>query len=149
MFKLMRMEGIKVLSETYKIKDDYSPHTYLQDTFTLIKGKQRMVEIQFYHPASVWVSEKLWLPTQKIITQKDDSIIFQARVDGLEEIKKWVLGFGRLARVIKPQELVDQIVQETCEVQKLYTKPENSRKNTLQKNVPQKIDPLKEQEDQG
>jgi len=149
MFKLMRIEGIEVLSDdTYKIKDDYSPHTYLQDTFTLIKGKQRTVEIQFYHPASVWVSEKSWLPTQKIITRKDDSIIFRARVDGLEEIKKWVLGFGRLARVIKPQELADQIIQETCEVQKLYAMPESSRKDTLQKNGPQKIDPVKKQEDQ-
>ncbi|WZL79242.1 WYL domain-containing protein [Eubacteriales bacterium mix99] len=148
MFKLMRIEGIEVLTDTYKIKDDYSPHTYLQDTFTLIKGKQRKVEIQFYHPASVWVSEKLWLPTQKIIARKDGSIIFRARVDGLEEIKKWVLGFGRLARVIKPQELADQIVQETCEVQKLYAKPEDSQKNSREKDGPQRIDPVKGQEDQ-
>jgi len=120
MFKLMRIESVEILDETYVIPAEYSVHNYLRDTLNLIKGKQQTVEIRFFHPASVWVSEKLWLPTQKIVALKDDSIVFRARVDGLEEIKKWVLGFGRLAKVIKPQELADQIVEETCEVQRLY-----------------------------
>ncbi|MGI6141839.1 MAG: WYL domain-containing protein, partial [Caldicoprobacterales bacterium] len=61
-----------------------------------------------------------WLPSQKIVKLKDDSIIFTARVDGLKEIKKWVLGFGRLAKVRKPVELIEQIVEETREIQRLY-----------------------------
>ena len=122
MFKLMRIYEIKILNETYHLPYDYHVQSHLRNTFTLIKGKQRTVEIQFYHPASVWVSEKLWLPTQKIVQLKDDSIIFIAKVDGLAEIKKWVLGYGRLAKVIKPQELVEQIVIETEEVRELYNK---------------------------
>ena len=51
------------------------------------QGKECIVEIQFFHPASVWVSEKLWLPSQKIVKLKDDSIIFTARVDGLKKLR--------------------------------------------------------------
>ena len=122
MFKLMRIESINVLDDKYFLPLGYSAQSYLRDTFTLIKGKEQTVEIQFFHPASVWVSEKLWLPSQKIIDLKNDSIIFKARVDGLEDIKKWVLGFGRLAKVLKPQVLVDEIKQEVSEVGQLYEK---------------------------
>lgn len=120
MFKLMRIEDVEILDETYHLPADYTVHSYLRDTFSLTRGKEYIVEIQFFHPASIWVAEKLWLPTQKIVALKNDSILFKARVDGLEDIKKWVMGFGRLARVLKPQELVDQIIQETCEIRKLY-----------------------------
>lgn len=122
MFKLMRIESINVLDDKYFLPLGYSAQSYLRDTFTLIKGKEQTVEIQFFHPASVWVSEKLWLPSQKIIDLKNDSIIFKARVDGLEDIKKWVLGFGKLAKVLKPQVLVDEIKQEVSEVGQLYEK---------------------------
>jgi predicted DNA-binding transcriptional regulator YafY len=120
MFKLIRIEDVEVLNESYCIPADYSVQSYLRDTFTLIKGKEYTVEIQFFHPASVWVAEKLWLPTQKIITLKNNSIIFKAKVDGLEDIKRWVLGYGRLAKVIKPKELRDQIEEEVYIVSQIY-----------------------------
>lgn len=120
MFKFMRIEDIEILGETYHTPSDYQVQNYLRNTFTLIRGKQYTVEIQFFHPASVWVSEKLWLSTQKIIQLKDDSILFKARVDGLEEIKKWVLGFGKFAKVRKPTELIGEIVKEFEEVRQLY-----------------------------
>ena len=120
MFKLMRIKKIECLEENYQIQSGYNMQSYLKDTFTLIKGRESIVEIQFFHPASVWVSEKLWLPTQKIVHLEDDSIIFTAKVDGLKEIKKWVLGFGKLAKVRKPRELIEQIMEEINEVQEHY-----------------------------
>ncbi|NLB42501.1 MAG: WYL domain-containing protein, partial [Clostridiales bacterium] len=120
MFKLMRIEHIGVIDESFYVPAGYSVQNYLRDTFTLIKGKEYVVEIQFFHPASVWVSEKQWLPSQKIMALKNDSIIFKARVDGLDEIKKWVLGYGKLAKVIKPQELVEKVVEEVNDVSELY-----------------------------
>ena len=127
MFKLMRIEDIKIIEEIFCLPAGYSVQSYLRDTFTLIKGKEYVVEIQFFHPASVWVSEKQWLPSQKIMQLKDDSIIFKARVDGLKEIKKWVLGYGKLAKVIKPQELVEQVVEEVAGVRELYVKAREER----------------------
>jgi predicted DNA-binding transcriptional regulator YafY len=129
----MRIEDIEILDETYYLPANYSVHSYLRDTFALIKGKEYIVEIQFFHPASVWVSEKLWLPTQKIMKLKDDSIIFKAKVDGLEDIKRWVLGYGRLAKVLKPRELVDQITKEMKDISMLYseTRPAIKTSNNI------------------
>ena len=112
-FKLARVENIKILNENYHIPLNFSITSYMKNTLDIINtGKEYDVEIRFYHPASVWVSEKLWLPTQKIVWLEDDSIIFRAKVNGLTDIKKWVLGYGSLAKVLKPKELVDQIKKE-------------------------------------
>lgn len=113
MFKLARIEDVKVLDESYHIPLNFSITSYMKNTLDLINpGKEYDVEIRFFHPASVWVSEKLWLPTQKIVWLKDDSIVFSAKVNGLTDIKKWVLGYGSLAKVIKPKELVDKLKGE-------------------------------------
>lgn len=102
-----------MLNESYHVPLNFSITTYMRNTLDLINpGKEYDVEIRFYHPASVWVSEKLWLPTQKIIWLEDYSIIFKAKVNGLTDIKKWVLGYGRLAKVLKPKKLVDKLEKE-------------------------------------
>ncbi|NLY61927.1 MAG: WYL domain-containing protein, partial [Clostridiales bacterium] len=112
-FKLARIEKIKVLSESYHIPLNFSITSYMQNTLDLINpGKEYNVEIRFFHPASVWVSEKIWLPTQKIVWLKDDSIIFRAKVNGLTDIKRWVLGYGSLAKALKPKDLVDKLKME-------------------------------------
>jgi predicted DNA-binding transcriptional regulator YafY len=121
MFKLMRIRTIEVLEQSFHITPDFSIKTYMRNTFNLINpGKEYNVEILFFHPASVWVSEKLWLPTQKVVWLDDDSIIFSAKVNGLTDIKKWVLGYGKLAKVLKPQELVDKVKSEVEEMGRRY-----------------------------
>jgi predicted DNA-binding transcriptional regulator YafY len=86
----------------------------------VIEGEEYDVEIRFFHPASVWVKEKRWLPNQQIEPLKDGSIIFKARVKGLIDIKRWVLSFGKLAVVQKPEELVGSIREELEGMADLY-----------------------------
>ncbi|NLN41681.1 MAG: transcriptional regulator [Clostridiales bacterium] len=120
-FKIARIESIEVLNERYYVPLNFSITTYMRNTLDLINpGKEYNVEIRFYHPASVWVSEKLWLPTQKIVWLEDDSIIFKAKVNGLTDIKKWVLGYGRLAKVLKPKKLVDELKKEIGDMASVY-----------------------------
>lgn len=112
MFKLVRLTNLQVLEEKYYIPPDYSIKKFMNNTLNLNPGEEYIVEIKFFHPASVWVSEKLWLPTQKILQLKDRSIIFKAKVNGLTDIKNWILGFGKNAKVLKPPVLVREITGE-------------------------------------
>ena len=121
MFKLVRIKDIKVLDESYYIPSNFSINAYMDNTLDLINtGEEYNIEIRFFHPASVWISEKLWLPTQKIVWLKDDSIIFKAKVNGLTDVKKWVLGYGRLAKALKPEELVDKLKKEIQAMTSVY-----------------------------
>ncbi len=119
-FKLTRIRKITVLPESFTVLDTFSISAYMRDTFNVIKGKEYNVEVEFYHPASAWVSEKLWLPSQQIIVVDENKIILKAKVNGLEEIKRWIMGYGRLARVIKPMELAEEIKDELSAMQAVY-----------------------------
>jgi predicted DNA-binding transcriptional regulator YafY len=44
----------------------------------------------------------------------------QFELSDTTEFKRWVLGFGRNARVLKPAELVQDIAQELAEAQAVY-----------------------------
>lgn len=121
MFKLTRIGDVKILDESFQIPLDFSVNKYMSNTLDLINtGKEYNVEIRFFHPASVWVSEKLWLPTQKITWQEDSSILFEAKVNGLKDIERWVLGYGSLAKALKPQELVEKLKTEISEMGNRY-----------------------------
>ncbi|MDN5276611.1 MAG: hypothetical protein PWR01_576 [Clostridiales bacterium] len=119
-FKLVRIEDIEILDTTFVYPYDFSVKEYMSNIFSVIEGEEYDVEIRFFHPASVWVKEKRWLPNQQIEPLKDGSIIFKARVKGLIDIKRWVLSFGKLAVVQKPEELVGSIREELEGMADLY-----------------------------
>ena len=50
--------------------------------------------------------------TTKIEPQKDGSIIFSAEVAGTDEVRHWVLSWGKSAEVISPEFLRREIAQE-------------------------------------
>lgn len=51
---------------------------------------------------------------------EDGSVIFRARVKGLIDIKRWVLSFGKLAVVQKPEKLAESIRAEIEAMKDVY-----------------------------
>ena len=49
-------------------------------------------------------------PGEKVKRMKDGTIDYRVRLSGLDEIARWVIGFGGMAKVVKPKELHDQVV---------------------------------------
>jgi predicted DNA-binding transcriptional regulator YafY len=42
----------------------------------------------------------------------------------MNDVKRWVLGYGRGARVLEPPDLVDMMRQEICEMSRQYVDEE-------------------------
>jgi len=120
-FKLVRIEHIALSDSSFIYPPDFSIRDYMTNIFSIIQGDVYNVEIRFFHPASVWVKEKLWLPNQEIVDMEDGSILFKAKVKGLIDIKRWVMSFGSLAVVHKPRELAVSIRNELREMDELYS----------------------------
>jgi predicted DNA-binding transcriptional regulator YafY len=53
-----------------------------------------------------------WHKTQKLARQNDGSLIAEFRLSDTEEIKRWILSFGRHAEVLQPEELRADIAEE-------------------------------------
>ena len=70
------------------------------------------MKVWFSAEVARYVSETMWHPSQELTPQKDGSLIVEFRLDGTREIKSWVLGFGRHAEVLGPEELRGEMGEE-------------------------------------
>ncbi|HHW03737.1 MAG TPA: WYL domain-containing protein [Thermoanaerobacterales bacterium] len=121
--KIFRVDRIKSIDETgksFKIKKGFSLREYLKNSWQITRGEEVDVLVRFFPPASRLVREMQWLPTQKIIEEKDGTILFSARVSGLMEIKRWILGYGSQAEVLEPQSLRQEIYDEVSKILSHY-----------------------------
>ena len=54
------------------------------------------------------------------LTENADGLLFEKRTAITSEVKKWILQFGGGARVLSPQSLAEQIVEEAEQMIKNY-----------------------------
>ena len=70
------------------------------------------MEIEFKPDAAVLVTETKWHKTQETKRLPDGRAVLSFKVDGLDEILWWVLGWSGRAKVIKPQKLREMMVEK-------------------------------------
>lgn len=129
--KIFRVDRIKDVNEsgkTFVMKKDFSLRDYLKNSWQITRGEEVNVVVRFFPPASRMVREMEWLPTQKIVEEKDGTIIFSARVSGIMEIKRWILGYGSQAEVLEPRSLRQEISSEINDILKRYAPARNGIK---------------------
>jgi hypothetical protein len=66
------------------------------------------------------VAERKWHDSQRVQEKADGSIILELELGGLEEIERWILSWGKHARVLAPKELATRIRDEASAILKLY-----------------------------
>jgi len=84
----------------------------LESAFDIVCGEPIDVKIWFPAGQSRYIKERKWSKTQKIEDQKDGSIILSMTTSGWWDVKRWVLSFGADAKVLEPEELRKEIVEE-------------------------------------
>jgi predicted DNA-binding transcriptional regulator YafY len=109
MFVLDRIKMMNVTDETFEAPSDFDLETYMQSPFKVIHDKPVKVKVRFDKKVAGYIKEKIWHHTQGLEPQKDGSIVFTAEVAGTEEIKHWVLSWGKSAEVISPDVLRNEI----------------------------------------
>ena len=126
MFVLDRIKMMNVTDETFEVPSDFDLESYMQSPFKVIHDKPVKVKIRFDKKAAGYIKEKIWPHNQTIELQKDGSIIFSAEVAGTDEVKHWVMSWGRQAEVLEPSFLREEIARELAECLNKYS--EEARK---------------------
>jgi proteasome accessory factor B len=67
------------------------------------------VVLRFEEGVADYIREKRWHPSQALKELKDGGVEMQLRLGSLNEIERWILGWGGAARVMSPPELVDRV----------------------------------------
>ncbi len=67
-----------------------------------------------------WIRERQWHKTQKLSELDDSSLILEMDVEGLEEVKRWVMQYCGEVEVVEPKILKDEIINEIKKMNYMY-----------------------------
>jgi predicted DNA-binding transcriptional regulator YafY len=120
-FRVDRIRQLKVLEQSFDRNPSFDSEQYLAQSFQHEVGDSpKDVSIWFDPAAAPYIRERRWHPTQVLQEQVDGSVILQMTVSGLNDVKRWVLGYGKGARVLEPPELVALVREEIAGMQARY-----------------------------
>lgn len=110
-YRVARFKTLRMTDSNAQVPADFDLKAYFGNAWAAYRGEQSYdVEIVFTKEAATTATEVVWHPTQNVSRHKDGRVTLTFRVDGLNEIVRWVLGWGNRAKVIQPQELRDLVI---------------------------------------
>lgn len=104
-FAIDRITGLEVSDQTFEKPEDFNAEDFMKSSFGVFKGNVLRVKVHFSADVAGYIREKRWHASQRITDCDDGSIIFEAEVEGSDEIRFWLLSWGSKARVIEPESL--------------------------------------------
>lgn len=112
-FVLTRLEDPKLTGRRFTVSKKFDLNEYLRDSFSLFRGKDGVdyeVVIDFDAWGADEVRGRQWHSSQ-VITEvpKGKMLRLTMRLNNLEEVEKWVMGFGTHATVVRPKELAERL----------------------------------------
>ncbi len=114
-YRVARFRTLRQLEASAKVPDSFDLKSYLGNAWSVFRGETSYkIEVHFAKAAARLVTEGVWHSTQKIQKHPDGSVTLRFTVDGLQEILRWILGWGAHAAVIQPPKL-RQLVREQLE----------------------------------
>lgn len=104
-FRMDRVKSLRVLQEGFKPNRDINPESYFAGSWEVYGGEAVKVVVHFSGAAAKVVSSSSHHPDESVMPLDDGSVRYEVTVRGIEEIQRWILGFGRFAEVIEPESL--------------------------------------------
>ncbi|MFQ5452580.1 MAG: helix-turn-helix transcriptional regulator [Candidatus Zixiibacteriota bacterium] len=108
-FRINRIKNIEISDDIFYKKDDIDPHKYFENSWNVFDGEPVEVIVKFNGPAAKVVATSNHHPNETIKKLNDDEIIYAVVTKGIEEIQRWIIGFGENAQVLEPLELKENL----------------------------------------
>ncbi len=111
-YRVARFRSLRKLGLRSEVPEEFDLRAYFGDAWAVFRGEPSYdVELRFAAGASAVVTETTWHHTQQVEQNDDGSVTLSFRVDGLEEIVWWVLGWSGSVEVVRPPELRRMVVE--------------------------------------
>ena len=121
-FALDRIKMLHQTKDTFEIPEDFSFDEFIGASFGVFQGEPIHIKVWFSPDVAGYIREKIWHDSQEIYHQDDGSILFEADVAGMDEIKFWIMSWGSHVLVLEPESLRDEIKLEAERVSEKYTR---------------------------
>jgi predicted DNA-binding transcriptional regulator YafY len=121
-FRVDRIQSIELLDRTFEIDPTFDPKEHFAMAFQHeVGGLPTQISIWFDTATAPFIRERRWHPTQQIDEQSDGSLTLHFVARGLNEVKRWILFYGKGAKAIAPPELVAMVREEVQSMISVYT----------------------------
>jgi predicted DNA-binding transcriptional regulator YafY len=122
-FRVDRIRKLEVLMQRFTRDPNFDAQQHFEDIFQAeVGGELQTIEIWFDGKTAPYIRERVWHPSQEIIEHGDGVITLKFVAKGLQELKRWVLSYGRGAIVLQPPELVVMMREEIEAMKSSYQK---------------------------
>lgn len=112
-YRIDRILHIKETKNSFMPIEDFNLEKYLQNIWGMEQGEEVRVKIKFLKEANVEykVKRDLECRVNKILTEREDYLIYEDTVVGINSFKSWLRSFGSSAIVLEPKKLRDEIIE--------------------------------------
>ena len=122
-FSIGRIQKVNVTDKKFEMPADFDSKKFLANTFGRFAGNNRTngIRILFDKEVAPWILEKQWGPKQVIKSRKNGDLELTFCAAGVFEVFRWVMAWGRWAKVLAPTELkrmVDEEIAAMCKGRK-------------------------------
>ena len=120
-WKVDRVESAELTGNRFKMPDNFDLETHLAESFGIFNGQGDIhVKVIFDAAVARYVEEQSWHQSQKLTPQSDGSLVAEFDLSSTEEIKSWILSFGRHAVVVETERLKVEMHKDIKAMLKRY-----------------------------
>ena len=117
-FAVERIRSLSLTEERFEPVD--LPADAFENSLGVNQGTAERIEVEFEPRIARHLKARVWHPSQQIQEAADGRLKMTLHVCNDFALRSWILGFGPLARVLSPPELVKQIQEEADKTRLQY-----------------------------
>jgi len=112
-YRIVRFKSLRMTDEAAVVPRLFDLRAYLGNAWGVYRGAESYdIELHFTKDAANVVCETVWHHTQKTRRNSDGSVTMTFRIDGLEEIVRWIVGWAGRVKVVGPGALRKMVVDQ-------------------------------------
>lgn len=122
-FRVDRMKDIQRAKEPRDGDEDFHKidlRTYTQRVFSMFGGEQKLVEIRFINPLLDAVVDRFGTKDAQYAKVDDTHFSVTTKVEISDQFFGWLLGFGRKAKLVYPDPVIEQFRAYLDKVREMY-----------------------------
>ena len=94
--------------------------TYTKRVFSMYGGKERLVEIRFINPLLDAVVDRFGTKDVQYVKYDDTHFTVTAKVEISDQFFGWILGFGKKAKLLYPDDVLEQFRAYMDKIREMY-----------------------------
>ena len=122
-YRVDRMKDIRFTGEPRDGDEEFKQialKTYTKRVFSMYGGEQRLVEIRFINPLLDAVVDRFGTKDVQYARVDDTHFSVTAKVEISDQFFGWILGFGKKAKILYPDAVLDQFRVYMDKIREMY-----------------------------